>query len=392
MNPSHILDLNLINEDLINFSCSTSSLIGQVGEIKNILLTGSTGFLGKYILDNLLIHTNAHIYCLVRTKDNKNIKERFAQSLIDAGLELDDQRITLVHGDLNKENMGLSSDVLKALEESIDSIYHCGAFVHHLNPYKILRQDVIATKFLIDFSTKHKQKQLHYVSTMNISNANQDIWKPATNLQDIYFCDMGYMQVKWVCEKIIYTYIDKQYPFYVYRPGNITGDSKTGYCFPWNNHALLLVKGFLQSAVVPKWTDPVEMTPVDFVAEAIVKLSLNTHKTQTRTFNLHNPSTLPWSEYIQKVADILKRKIVFVDQHYWKDEILTKVERNNPLFLFKDFYSVDGNKFNYQPPQDAITQKVLGQLGVCFPSNVDYEFLIKIYSEFLLKMKFFIKN
>ena len=61
-------------------------------------------------------------------------------------------------------------------------------------------------------------------------------------------------------------------------------------------------------------------------------------------------------------------------------------------FLFKDFYSVDGNKFNYQPPQDAITQKVLGQLGVCFPSNVDYEFLIKIYSEFLLKMKFFIKN
>ena len=171
MNPSHILDLNLINEDLINFSCSTSSLIGQVGEIKNILLTGSTGFLGKYILDNLLIHTNAHIYCLVRAKDNKNIKERFTQSLIDAGLELDDQRITLVHGDLNKENMGLSSDVLKALEESIDSIYHCGAFVHHLNPYKILRQDVIATKFLIDFSTKHKQKQLHYVSTMNISNA-----------------------------------------------------------------------------------------------------------------------------------------------------------------------------------------------------------------------------
>lgn len=384
-----IPNLNLIKEDLLNFSCRSKKPVNQVGQVKNILLTGSTGFLGKYILNDLLTYTNANIYCLVRKQDNKDVKEKLNQRLIEAGLQqFDETRVTLIQGDLNAENMGLSSDRLKVLERTIDSIYHCGAFVHHLHTYKILRQDVIATKFLIDFSTRTKQKQLHYVSTMNISNPNQDIWRPAANLKDINFFDMGYIQVKWVCEKIIYTYIDKQYPFYVYRPGNITGHSKTGYSIPWNNHALLLLKGFLQSAIVPKWTDQVEMTPVDFVSKAIVKLSLNVHQSKIRTFNLHNSVTLPWTEYIKKVAEFLKYKIEFVDQDYWRTKALPQVERNNPLIIFKDFYSIKDNKFNYQPPQDEITESILHELGVYFPSKADYDLLIKIYLVFLLKIKF----
>ena len=180
-----IPNLNLIKEDLLNFSCRSNKPVSQVGQVKSILLTGSTGFLGKYVLNDLLTYTNANIYCVVRTQDNQDVKAKLNQRLQEAGLEFDKTRIVLVQGDLSAENMGLSSDRLKMLEETIDSIYHCGAFVHHLHTYKLLRQDVIATKFLIDFATRTKQKQLHYVSTMNISNPSQDIWRPAKNLQDI---------------------------------------------------------------------------------------------------------------------------------------------------------------------------------------------------------------
>ena len=114
------------------------------------------------------------------------------------------------------------------------------------------------------------------------------------------------------------------------------------------DHALLLLKGFLQSSIVPKWTDQVEMTPVDFVSKAIVTLSLNVHQSKIRTFNLHNSVTLPWTGYIQKVAEFLKYKIEFIDPDYWRTKVLPQVERNNPLILFKDFYSIKENKFNYQ--------------------------------------------
>src|SRR5881392_2908526 len=39
---------------------------GALGEMKNALLTGATGFLGAFLLSELLIETRARVYCLVR--------------------------------------------------------------------------------------------------------------------------------------------------------------------------------------------------------------------------------------------------------------------------------------------------------------------------------------
>jgi thioester reductase-like protein len=383
-----IPNLASILNDITNFSCTSHSINYQCRELNNILLTGSTGFLGKYILEDLLKNTNATIYCLVRGKDHNDIQIKFNRNLTDAGLKLDSKRIILVKGDLSQDNIGISDDILGVLEKTIDSIYHCGAFVHHLHGYQSLRQDVTATKFLVDFSMKNQQKQIHYISTMNISNSDQDIWRPATNLEDIHFHDMGYIQAKWACEKIIYTYIDKGYPFYIYRPGNITGQSDTGYSVPWTNHALLLVKGFLQSTIVPRWNDPVEMTPVNLVSQSIVKISLNTNIAITNTFNLHNSSTLTWTSYIQKVADTLQCTVNFIDPQDWRTKTLPQVQRNNPLIIFQDFYSIEGNKFNYQPEIDFTTETLLQNLGVNYPSSSEYDKLIKVYLIFLKKIKF----
>lgn len=384
----NIPNLTLIRDDLKSLSCTSTGKkydLNNKSKKKAILLTGSTGFLGKYILSDLLTCTTANIYCLVRTKNNENIENKFYYTLNEAGLQLDNKRIILINGNLKEKNLGLKNNTLEELEECVDSIYHCGAFVHHLHTYEILRPDVIATKFLIDLSLKGKQKELHYISTMNISNPDQDIWKPANRLEDIKFYDMGYIQVKWACEKIIHSYIDRGYPFYIYRPGNITGHSDTGYSFPWNNHALLLLKGFLQHGKIPKWSDLVEMVPVNFVSKAIVQLSLNinSNNNETRTYNLHNSSTISWTEYIQRVAAILQREIEFVDENYWRCNILPYVDRNNPLMIFKEFYMIETNKFNYQPPRDLITEKLLQNLDISF-SSISYEHLIKTYTEFLL--------
>ena len=170
---------DLIQRDILDFSYDSTNDLKEQSKIKNVLLTGSTGFLGRYLLDALLSYTDANIYCLVRAKNAAEIKDKLNQKLRESDLVFNKERIYLVLGDLHAENLGIADDELRFLEENIDSIYHCGAFVHHLYPYEVLRRDVVATNFLIDFSTKRKEKQLHYISTMNISNAYQDIWRPA---------------------------------------------------------------------------------------------------------------------------------------------------------------------------------------------------------------------
>lgn len=398
-----IPNLDLIQKDIKSFSCkSKNTNISKTRLTGNVLLTGATGFLGRYIIKDLLVHTDANIYCLVRRSSRSvSIKDKLNQKLSEAGLEINNKRLILLEGDLSMKNLGISDDTLDELDQMIDSVYHCGAFVHHLHSYKVLRQDVIATEFLIDFAiNKKRQKQLHYVSTMSLSNPSEDIWRPAQKLEDLEFRDMGYIQVKWACEKILYTYIDNQYPFYIYRPGNITGHSKTGYILPWSNHALLLLKGFLQEGTVPEWIDLVEMTPVDLVSKAIVKLSLNNNndeysqiakspKNKIATFNLHNSSTLCWREYIQKVAEILKYKVKFVERNYWRTEILPSIEDvKSPLSLFKDFYSLESNRYNIQPPRDTVTEYILQKQGVQYPTKNDYDELIKVYLNFLLRINF----
>lgn len=388
-----VANIDLIKEDLSNFSCTDQQKLSHtynVSTIKNVLLTGSTGFLGQNLLVDLLKYTDANVYCLVRVKKDQDAKEKLYNSLVNAGYGqyANSSRIIILPGDLNLKNLGLTIDTLDMLANNIDAIYHCGAYVHHLHTYKTLRSDVLSTYFLIQLSTINKLKQLHFISTMNISNPNNNIWRPAESLQDISFCDMGYIQVKWVCEKILYSYIDKGYPFYIYRPGNITGHSQTGYSVPYSNHALLLVKGFIQDLRAPKWQELLEMTPVNLVSKSVIMLSININLSRFNTFNLHNSATITWEKFLKKIADILELKIEFVDKEYWRLNILPGIGRHNALSPFRDFYSLDNSNFNVQPPQDEVTEKLLLQLGIKFSSETDYNELIRLYMSFLLKIKF----
>lgn len=390
---NNIVNIKLIKEDILTLSCTKQHKLQETHQgiaIKNILLTGSTGFLGQNILIDLLDCTDANIYCIVRSKNTQEAKKRLSNSLINAGYSHyeNSNRIIVLTGDLNLPNLGLKSDTVTMLINDIDAIYHCAAYVHHLYSYEHLRGDVLSTHFLIQISTTTKLKHLHFISTMNISDNSKDTVKPAENLQDISFYDMGYIQVKWACEKILYSYIDKGYPFYIYRPGNITGHSKTGYSVPYSNHALLLVKGFIQDLRAPKWQDQLEMTPVDLVSKSIVTLSLNTDMSKFNTFNLHNSNTITWEEFVQKVSDILKIKIEFVDKEYWRLNILPTIGRHNALSPFRTFYSLENASFNLQPPQDKETEKLLLQLGLNFFLKTDYNELTKLYMLFLLKIKF----
>jgi len=116
---------------------------------RRILLTGATGFLGAFLLNELLQQTEAEIVCLIRAKSQMAGWQRLKTTLHEYGIWQADfsPRITIQPGDLVQPLLGLSPNDFQTLAESIDAIYHNGAWVHHVSPYSLLRAtNVLGTR------------------------------------------------------------------------------------------------------------------------------------------------------------------------------------------------------------------------------------------------------
>jgi FlaA1/EpsC-like NDP-sugar epimerase len=142
-----------------------------------ILLTGVTGFLGTYLLYELLSQTQAHIYCLVRAADKesgmKRIKDKFQEYLQwDKNFE---SRIIPICGDLSAGFLGLSADKFKALANDIDTIYHNGALVNLIYPYSELKKtNVDGVRNILQLACESKIKPLHYISTTGVLESSAE--------------------------------------------------------------------------------------------------------------------------------------------------------------------------------------------------------------------------
>ncbi len=102
---------------------------------KQILLTGSTGMLGKIVLAKIFQrHTSACVHLLIRPKMNRTPVQRlkeeiFANSLFDAFSSqterMDNPNIVVVSGDILKDDIGLSLDDQIRLTSKINVVIHC---------------------------------------------------------------------------------------------------------------------------------------------------------------------------------------------------------------------------------------------------------------------------
>jgi acyl carrier protein len=113
--------------------------MGQVSHPKHILLTGATGFLGAFLLKELLQQTEAHIYCLVRAANRSEGLSRLQTTLEKYQLwhpAFNHSRIIPILGDLAQPLLGLAPQEFARLAAQIDTIYHNGADVNFFKSYQ----------------------------------------------------------------------------------------------------------------------------------------------------------------------------------------------------------------------------------------------------------------
>ncbi|GFE67435.1 thioester reductase domain-containing protein [Chroococcus sp. FPU101] len=242
----------------------------------NILLTGATGFLGAFLLSHLLEQTSASIYCLVRAETvelaRQKIKSRLESYLL-WNESLSDRIIPII-GDLAKPFLGLSEELFQKLSETIDVIYHNGAWVHHASPYSLLKAtNVLGTQEILRLACQTKVKPVHFISTVSV-------FPPDNNTKVITETDQiekqapygGYAQSKWVAEQLVRLAQKRGLPVSIYRLGPISGDSQTGV-FNTNDFLYRLMMGYIQLGSAPFGERMLDIIPVDYAGSAIVYLS-----------------------------------------------------------------------------------------------------------------------
>jgi len=110
-----------------------------------VLLTGGTGFVGRFLLEQILQDTDCTVYCLVRSPTQEQAQSRLQASLQQWGLWRDEfePRVIAVPGDLRSEHLGIDDATYTRLSEVVDCIYHCGTSMNHLETYAIVSGDLI---------------------------------------------------------------------------------------------------------------------------------------------------------------------------------------------------------------------------------------------------------
>ena len=275
-------------------------------EPARIFLTGATGFLGTFLLADLLRQTTADIYCLVRSNNALEGHRKIQRYLVQALLWQDEfaTRIKPVVGDLALPQLGLSPETFDELCATLDSIYHNGAMVSMIHPYQEHKAaNVQGTREIIRLASHGKIKPLHYVSTLSVFTHKGA--EPVLTIREQESIDDyaeqlkgGYDQSKWVAEKLVQTARSRGLPVAIYRPGRFTGHSQSGV---WRPEDLLcrMIKGCIQLGSSPLLVldEKMEMTPVDYVSQAIVALSRR-RASYGQAFHLFNAVPMMVNEMI----------------------------------------------------------------------------------------------
>ncbi|MBW4417622.1 MAG: amino acid adenylation domain-containing protein [Myxacorys californica WJT36-NPBG1] len=290
-----------------------------------IFLTGATGFLGAFLLCELLEQTSADIYCLIRSTNLESAQKKLRKNLETYLLwqESFASRIIPVVGELAQPLLGLSKLQFQELASQIDVIYHNGALVNFTYPYAALKlTNVSGTQEVLRLASQVKVKPVHFISTTNAVSPKQGMGVRVMYESDFLDPDevieTGYAQSKWVAEQLVLAARDRGLPICIYRPGRIAWDSRTGIGSTGDN-TFRMIKGCIQLGSVPQRDVSVNLIPADFASKAIVQLSQQ-EKALGKTFHLVNPNPASWSEVIGWVRS-LGYPLQEIPDEQWREQL-----------------------------------------------------------------------
>ena len=354
----------------------------RLSEASSIFVTGTTGFLGAFLLDQLVQSTgpDTTFYCLARDAGEGASSNRVLETQKFYGLpsQAAGERIIAVSGDLTQPLMGLGGDKYDELTEKIDLIFHCAASVNYVYPYSASRPHTVGgTTEILRFACAGKPKTLQYISSSGVFPGGDSAPYLENNEIDSWVDRMegGYNQSKWVAERLVWHAVSRGLPACMYRPGNIGHHSGTGTGNP-NDYLLLILKACARLGSAPQAPDwYFEMTPVDFLVSAIVRIA-DDPSHRGKVYNVIHQDPVP----AEQVFGLMQHNGHITEQiplTEWRSRLQKTADHNDDLelkMLLRSLDSVEPYLTDTSVYDISKFTETISQYGLTMP-NVDADYV-----------------
>ncbi len=294
-----------------------SHLPAPAETINTVLLTGSTGFLGRFQalawLERMAA-TGGKLVLIARGANPEQARQRVEEALqSDPALlahfrALAAEHLEVVPGDLGLPSLGLDDATWARLAESVDLIAHTAAHVNHVLPYtQLFTANVAGTAELVRLALTSRRKHFDYVSTLGVIalaggsvDEDCDIRKiiPSCEINDGYA--NGYNISKWAGEVLLREAHDLcNLPVSIFRPGMILAHRRYAGQLNVPDMFTRMIYSLAVTGVAPatfyaedlsngRPVSRYEGIAVDFLADSITAIGLN-NKSGFHAYNLANP-------------------------------------------------------------------------------------------------------
>jgi thioester reductase-like protein len=285
----------------------------------SLLLTGATGFVGMEILARYVERTDRPIYALVRADSEQAARERVEatlRSFFGSADAVGDQVIA-VPGDIEQPGLGLARSRRELLAERVDTVIHAAASVSFSLPLPEARAiNVAGTQRVLEFAELCRDRgglqHFSYISTAYVAGTHTgqfsedqlDVGQDFRN---------SYERSKFEAEKLVRAR-DAELPIQVLRPSIVVGERTSGWTASFNvlYSPLKAFAGGTLPAIPARRSAPVDVVPVDYVADAVFELS-NRPADERGTYHLvAGPRATTVGDLIDLSAARLGRRKPFV--------------------------------------------------------------------------------
>jgi amino acid adenylation domain-containing protein/thioester reductase-like protein/non-ribosomal peptide synthase protein (TIGR01720 family) len=271
--------------DILSFEKRIVSLKLSFGSVKAtrepplsqvVFITGATGYLGRYILAQLL-DSGFTCVCLVRGSSHRIAEERLQKVMVDSAIwnPRFKNQIEILCGDISEERFGLALSAYETMQRNVSFIVNCAQESSWILKYEDYRGANVCGVFELIKLANIRTLPIYHISTVGVFTGKEGIHYE--NAEVVLNSDQpDFIKSKVVAESLFRHCNRLGIPFFILRPEPY---SFTGHSVKWNQTKGMIkfferfLKTFIEIEAIPLENSNLpDWTPIDFVASTICNI------------------------------------------------------------------------------------------------------------------------